>query len=275
MLPSVAYHFRTLVFGIRSSVCINFNVRLVLLCISFLKFFVNVCEYTRIFKCVIVLTNDLYCRRADEIIFWMWLCLCVLAHLFLWGGWGKSSPIPLPCVDCSWLLLRWLAVLTPLPPRCSPGFRPGLPWMAVGHWVEKSVAVCSLFICATLRDGTCSRPSSTLWEGLWLGSVSFRQKGFWPLGREMQTPRLHWLGRALWSIPQRVVRRGVGPAVALPSQCCTVGAGTRYLCCATRAGPLSRRWAKPLIRPFVKCSVVLCWSKCSPVGSGGPGAVGG
>lgn len=53
----------------------------------------------------------------------------------------------------------------------------------------------------------------------------------------------------------------------------TAGAGTRYLCHATRAGPLSRRWAKPLIRSFVKCSVVLCLCECSPAGSGGPGAV--
>lgn len=201
-------------------------------------------------------------------VFVFWL-ICFL------GGLGEKFSYPSPLCGLYLFAFKVIGCSHALPPRCSPGFQPGLPWMAVGHRVEKSVTVCSLFICATLRDVTCSRPSSTLWEGLWLGSVSFRQKGFWPLGREMQTPRLHLLGRALWSIPRRVVRRGVGPAVALPSQCCTVGAGTRYLCRATRAGPLSRRWAKPLIRPFVKCSVVLCLGKCSPARSGGPGAAGG
>lgn len=113
-----------------------------------------------------------------------------------------------------------------------------LPWMEARVWAEMSVAAC-LFVCfihlsivQPWGTGLCSRPSSTLWAGLWLGSVSFRQKGFWPLGRELRTPCLHSLGRGLWSIPRRVVRRGVAPAVALPSQWSTVGAGTRYLCCA-------------------------------------------
>lgn len=67
------------------------------------------------------------------------------------------------------------------------------------------------------------------------------------------------------------MRRGVGPAVChgtvVPVAYC--GGGICYPSLAN--GPLSKRWAKPLFQPFVKCSVVLCLGECSPAGAGGPG----
>lgn len=131
----------------------------------------------------------------------------------VFGGLGEEFSCPSLLVDCSWLLLRWLAVLMTLhslQSGCLSASALNGPkrwsWETCGH----------LFSLSVLPWGTVfarSRPSSTLWAGLLLGGVSFRQKGFWPLGREMRTPGLHSLGRGLWGIPQRVVRRGVGPAV--------------------------------------------------------------
>lgn len=184
------------------------------------------------------------------------LSVCVFWLICFLGDWGKSSAIP-PLVDCSWLLLRMIGrSQAPSPTQV------GLGWKSGG---TKLVVVLFFFTCVALRDGTSlavpAAPSGQARDSV----ESYFVK------REM--PCLHSLGRGLWSIPQRVARRGVGPAPALPSQWCTVSAGTRNLCRATRACPLS--WTKPLIRPFVKCSVVLCLYECSPVGSGGPGAAAG